>query len=413
MTKGNSVLQRILAAGLIVLGLVGIGTGVASATVWRESESVVATTPADGSAPLVLSEPGVLDMVAGDVTVTAKTPEDKPVTLVIGREVDVEGWVGADPHSVITGLSDWDALSTRSVDAPPPAEDVPAEGEVPAEGVAPAEGEEAAAAAPVVGADPAGSDMWFAEAAGAGEVSLRWSDRPGRWSLLAAGTGEDPATPVVTLTWTREVSTPWLWPGIAGGTLLLLAGLAIAVISFVGGRKGGDKPSKGGDKPSKRTAKGDPAGGAAPTAAGPTTSADPGAAPVAPARTDPDHEVPESDRSAGSSARLTRRELREQAERERLAAEHAAQEAARAQRPRNRWLTGQIPVVPGRGKNATAAQPVVPAPGPQAQAGADGGSTARADAWRQAWGFNQSKAAPPAARDDDHTPTPDPTGGDR
>ena len=85
MTKGNSVLQRILAAGLIVLGLVGIGTGVASATVWRESETVVASTPANEGSPLVLSEPGVLDMVADDVTITAKTPDDKPLTLEIGR----------------------------------------------------------------------------------------------------------------------------------------------------------------------------------------------------------------------------------------------------------------------------------------------------------------------------------------
>ncbi|MEK8228170.1 hypothetical protein NKG05_21990 [Oerskovia sp. M15] len=118
MTKGNSVLQRILAAGLIVLGLVGIGTGVASATIWRENETVVATATSDGSSPLVVSEPGVLDLVDGDVTVTAKTGGDKPVTLVIGREVDVAGWVGTDPHAVITGLTDWDTLATKAVTTP-------------------------------------------------------------------------------------------------------------------------------------------------------------------------------------------------------------------------------------------------------------------------------------------------------
>ncbi|MFJ2300042.1 hypothetical protein [Oerskovia paurometabola] len=398
------MLQRILAAGLIVLGLVGIGTGVASATVWRESETVVASTPADGSSPLVVSEPGVLDMVAGDVTVTAKTSADKPVTLVIGREVDVEGWVGTDAHTVVTGLADWDTLSTRSVAAPPPAEETPAEGEVPAEGETATD--EAAAATPVIGADPAGSDMWFAESAGAGEVSLRWSDRPGRWSLLAAGTGEDPAAPVVTLTWTREVSTPWQWPGIAGGTLLLLAGLAIGVISFLSGRKGG--------KPSGRTAKDENGKNGTRT----DGRAAPAATPTSPAANDP---APGDGTSTarreplaqtGATASLTRRELRERAERERLEAENAAQEEART-RPRNRWLTGQIPIVPGRQKNATAAQPVVPAPTTEPQAGADGGSAARADAWRQAWGFNQTKAAPPTSGEDDQTQTPDSTGGDR
>ncbi|WP_336706513.1 hypothetical protein [Oerskovia sp. USHLN155] len=406
------MLQRILAAGLIVLGLVGIGTGVASATIWRESETVVATTPAGGSSPLVVSDPGVLDMVAGDVTVTAKTSDDKPVTLVIGREVDVEGWVGTDAHTVVTGLTDWDTLSTRSVAAPPPAEETPAEGEAPAEGEVPAEGDattDEAAPAPVVGVDPAGSDMWFAESSGAGEVSLRWSDRPGRWSLLAAGTGEDPATPVVTLTWAREVSTPWQWPGIAGGTLLLLAGLAIGVISFVGGKKDGKK----GGKPSGRTTKGkgdEPTAGTAEGTAGPTGAP----APTDPASGDARGTAQrEPSPQTGATATLTRRELRERAERQRLEAESAAQEEARAQRPRNRWLTGQIPVVPGRQKNATAAQPVVPAPTAEPQAGADGGSAARADAWRQAWGFGQTKAAPPTSGDDDQTQTPDTTGGDR
>ncbi|OLT45534.1 hypothetical protein [Cellulosimicrobium sp. CUA-896] len=42
-----------------------------------------------------------------------------------------------------------------------------------------------------MGVDPAGSDMWVAEASDAGSVSLRWSDQPGRWQLLAAGVGEE------------------------------------------------------------------------------------------------------------------------------------------------------------------------------------------------------------------------------
>ncbi|MFD6166297.1 hypothetical protein ACFWFR_14005 [Oerskovia sp. NPDC060287] len=442
MTKGNSVLQRILAAGLIVLGLVGIGTGVAAATLWRESETVVATAAADASSPLVVSEPGVLDLVDGDVTVTAKTPDGKPVTLVIGRDVDVTGWVGTDAHSDITGLTDWETLATKSVTTPPPAEETPAEetpaegeapveGDAPAEGEAPAEGDAAAdatAETPVVGVDPAGSDMWFAEASGAGEVSLRWSDRPGRWSLLAAGTGEDPASPVVTLSWAREVSTPWQWPGIAGGSLLLVAGLAIGVLSFMGGKKDKDPSAGGGRKKKSRTASN---GRTARTGAGSeapeSTSTAGEAGPAAPterrAGAGWPGAVPESARvpaqepptQTGATGTLTRRELREKAERERIEAERLAQEDARAQRPRNRWMTGQIPVV-RRERNATAAQPVVPDPSGETDAGSAGGSsaTARADAWRQAWGFGQTQAAPPAASDEnDQTQNPDSTGGDR
>ena len=72
--------------------------GVASATVWRDSDTVVATTAYTGDGTMLVTEPGVLDLVAEDVTIRATAPGEQQVTLAIGREVDVTGWVGEDAH---------------------------------------------------------------------------------------------------------------------------------------------------------------------------------------------------------------------------------------------------------------------------------------------------------------------------
>jgi len=394
------VLQRIIAALLLVGGLVAVGLGVASATVWRDSDTVVATTAYTGDGTLLVTEPGVLDLVAEDVTIRATAPGEQQVTLVIGREVDVTGWVGEDAHGVVTGLSDWDALATRAVE-PSAAEETPAEGETPADGESPAEGEaaeetpadgetpaegetpaddETPAETTVVGVDPAGSDMWFEESTGAGSASLRWSDQPGRWQLLVAGVGEGAVAPTLELSWPRQVETPFLWPGVIGGAVLILLGLGVGAASLRPKRRG-------------------PSGRGTATSATPAVA--PAAAPPAPSGegdgTTSDGEVPTD---TAQVRMLTRRELREREEADRL-----AQQQARGQKPRRAWLTGQIPIVArGERRPKTAAQPTVDA--------ADGHPTSqdsaatRADAWRRAWGFTPGAGAGETAdpqRDTDET----------
>ncbi|PTU54929.1 hypothetical protein DBB34_17040 [Sphaerisporangium cinnabarinum] len=380
------MLQRIIAALLLAGGLVAVGLGVASATVWRDSDTVVATTAYTGDGTVLVTAPGVLDLVAEDVTVRATAPGEQQVTLAIGREADVTGWVGEDPHGVVTGLSDWDALATRAVDAPA-AEDEPAEGDSPADGESPAEGEtpaegDATAETPVAGVDPAGSDMWLEEATGAGSASLRWSDQPGRWQLLAAGVGEGAVAPTVELSWPRQVETPFLWPGVIGGAVLILLGLGIGAASLRPRRRG---PSGG------TTTSATPAVSPAGATEG-TSSDDDGT---------PDGEVPTD---TAQVRMLTRRELREREEADRL-----AQQQARGQKPRRAWLTGQIPIVArGERRPRTAAQPAVDA---SAHPTTEDSATTRADAWRRAWGFTpgSGESAPAPAPESDPDETKDST----
>ena len=241
------MLHRVLASLVCVLGAAAIALGIASATVWRPSDTLVAEATGAPGTTLLVTEPGVLTMAAPEVTVRA-TGDD--VVVALGRTPDVEAWIGPDAHTVVTGLADWHVLETEAVPAEPepPAEEPaegaeepaegaeePAEGaEEPAEGAEePAEDAEAVEAAP----DPGGSDLWWEEVSGATSAELQWAEQDGRWSILVATTGEDAGPPVVTLTWPQEVRTPWLLPGVFVGSMLLMVGLAWWALILVSGRR--------------------------------------------------------------------------------------------------------------------------------------------------------------------------------
>ena len=205
------MLQRVLASLLCVLGAAAIGLGIASATLWRASDTLVASGSAAPGTTLLMTEPGVLDLAAGEVTVTASAEGGEQIVIALGRTADVEAWIGDDAHTRVTGLASWDVLSALDVAAV----EQPAEGEA-----APAEGE-AAPGAP----DPSGSDLWLAEVAGADEATMEWTRQDGRWSVLVATTGEGAGPATLTLTWPQVVTTPWLTPAVGGGSVLVLAGL--------------------------------------------------------------------------------------------------------------------------------------------------------------------------------------------
>ncbi|WP_447924946.1 hypothetical protein [Georgenia muralis] len=223
--------RRIISVALIVLGVVAIALAIASATVWRPTDTATLTLPDRPEAPVVVSDPGVLDAVAEDVTITATAGDDEPVVLVVARSEDVDAWVGEDAHVRITGLSSWEQLEAET------------RGES-AEGLP----------------NPAGSDLWPVEQTGTGTAEIAWEDAEGRWSLLAATDGASPA-PQVALTWPVEVRTPWLVPGLVAGAVLLLAGLALLALDILTRREAG-----------RRTADARPAATTATTSVLPTTA---------------------------------------------------------------------------------------------------------------------------------------------
>ena len=227
------MLKRLVVAVVGLVGVVIIALGVASATLWRADDVLVADLQADEH--IVVTDPGVLELAASEVTVRVEA--DGPVVLAVGRDTDVAGWVGTDAHQRVTGLSGWHELAAEDVAAPTPtAPEAPVEGEAPVDGDAAADGETPPdAVAPTV-PDPTGSDMWIVEATGDGEAELTWTAQPGRWSLMAVSTG--PTPPQLSLAWPQVVTTPWLWPCVVVGGLLVLLAAALLLRDVRRGRRG-------------------------------------------------------------------------------------------------------------------------------------------------------------------------------
>lgn len=237
------MLKRLTTAAIGVVGLVVIGLGIASATVWRADDVLVATT--SGGPHTLVTDPGVLELGGDPVTVKVSVPDDGTVVLAVGRDTDVAGWVGSDAHGQVTGLSGWHTLAVDDVAAPAPtpaptdpAAAAPTE-PAPADGATPAPTEVASDAPPTV-ADPTGSDLWVAEVTGTGSAELVWPAQEGRWSLLAVSTGE--SAPTLALAWPRVVTTPWLWPCVAVGTLLVLVSAWLLLRGVRRRRAGLDEP---------------------------------------------------------------------------------------------------------------------------------------------------------------------------
>ncbi|CAM5791287.1 hypothetical protein [Cellulomonas persica] len=249
--------KRVITAAVGVVGLVVIGLGVASATVWRADDVLVATTTA--TTHVVVTDPGVLEL-GGDPATVRVTAPDGDVVAVVGRDTDVDGWVGTDPYTRVTGLASWDALATTAGEPPtapspggatpdPAATGTPA-ATAPATAAATTAPTTAPSAAPTgeatAGAEPpaeapaqvspAGNDNWVAEATGTRSAELVWPAQGGRWSLLAVSTGT--SEPTLEISWPRVVTTPWLWPCVVVGALLVLGAAFVLLRSRTGDRQG-------------------------------------------------------------------------------------------------------------------------------------------------------------------------------
>jgi hypothetical protein len=248
-----------------VLGAAALGLGIASATLWRASDTLVAQAQAPDGTTMIVTDPGVLDLAADEVTVRAEATSGT-VVIALGRSADVDAWVDGDAHTRVTGLADWDLLATQDVEAEPAAEEPAAEEPVEDEPVTdPADAAPADPAAPAAPADPAaeadadaatgadaatdaveepaetvapdpsGSDLWVDEASGSRAATFEWTAQDGRWSVLVAATGA--ASPRVVLEWPQVVTTPWLMPGVVVGSLLLLIGIAWWALILLAGRR--------------------------------------------------------------------------------------------------------------------------------------------------------------------------------
>ncbi|RKO26822.1 hypothetical protein D7Z96_03355 [Pseudarthrobacter phenanthrenivorans] len=186
----------------MLLGLLTLLAGIGQRTIWAPSETFTASAPADAAAaPLTVIDQSLRTLHGGTVEINIEG--DGNFMLAAGRPDDVDAWVGQAAHNTITGVSE-DEKSLQ---------------------VEHADGE---AAAP----NPAGSDLWVSTENASGELEYSWSPpADGEWTLLLASDGTQPAPASISMTFPNDTSTPWAVPLMILGSLLILGGIALALLS--------------------------------------------------------------------------------------------------------------------------------------------------------------------------------------
>ena len=190
------------AVALVLLGLLTLLAGIGQRTIWAPSETFTASAPADAAeAPLTVIDQDLRTLHGGTVTINIEG--DGNFLLAAGRPDDVEAWVGKTAHNTVTGVGeDRESLQIEHVDG---------------EATAP---------------NPAGSDLWVSTENASGELEYEWTPpADGDWTLLLAADGTQPAPANISMTFPNDTSTPWSIPLMVLGILLILGGVALALLA--------------------------------------------------------------------------------------------------------------------------------------------------------------------------------------
>ncbi|MCU1434673.1 MAG: hypothetical protein JWR71_1398 [Pseudarthrobacter sp.] len=190
------------AVALVLLGLLTLLAGIGQKTIWAPSETFTASAPTDAAAaPLTVFDQNLRTAQGG--TAQIKVEGDGNFLLAVGRPDDVDAWIGQTAHNTVQGISeDKKALVVEHADG---------------EATAP---------------NPSGSDLWVSTESASGELEYTWTPpADGEWSLLLAADGTAPAPSSISMTFPNDTATPWAIPLMVIGGLLILAGIALALLS--------------------------------------------------------------------------------------------------------------------------------------------------------------------------------------
>lgn len=190
------------AVALVLLGLLTLLAGIGQRTIWAPSETFTASAPADGqAAPLTVIDQKLRTLHGGTVKIDIEGEGN--FLLAAGRPDDVDAWVGQTAHNTVSGVSeDGKSLQVEHADG---------------EATAPS---------------PAGSDLWVSTENASGELEYSWTaPADGDWTLLLASDGTRAAPASISMTFPNDTSTPWAIPLMVLGSLLILGGIVLALLS--------------------------------------------------------------------------------------------------------------------------------------------------------------------------------------
>ncbi len=225
-------MRYVLPAVIVVIGLITGIFGVLQKTVWAPDDTKTASVQLEGPGPVVVVEPGVLNLYDTPATLTATANEpDQEISISRTTKENADAWVGASDATRIVGLAEENALESRTftggegapeAGAPDAPEDEAADDEA-------AEPDpEELATVPA----PGGADLWEATESGEGSVSWDFDEDAGRTAFVIGTDGEQPAASEVSITWPNDTATPWAIPLMIGGGVIVLIGLGVGFMSL-------------------------------------------------------------------------------------------------------------------------------------------------------------------------------------
>lgn len=185
---------------LVIAGALVALAGVGNATIWKPNPQVSASLPTSSQKQaLAITRPGMFELYDSPTKITVAG--QGKVALAIGRSADVTAWAADQNYVEVTGQKDDTTLLTQ-----------PHQGK----------------ADPRQPGEAAGKDMWVEyKEVDTGQISETWDRSEGAWSLIA---WSEEGNVQLTLQWTQPVSTPWFWPLLIAGLLLMLIGAVVAVV---------------------------------------------------------------------------------------------------------------------------------------------------------------------------------------
>ncbi|WP_291279387.1 hypothetical protein [Galactobacter sp.] len=205
-------MRRTVPIILLVLGVVSAVIGVGRLSFWAPPATLsVESKNLDTEAPLTLITQPVREFAGDGASLTVHA--DGKFRAVVGRAEDVDAWVGDASRTVFSGVDeDNGSFSVQ---------------QVPGSSTAP---------------NPAGSDLWVADAQQSGEWTASWSSgdaddqnswtppADGEWTMLLATDGQHAAPTEMSMTWDNPAATPAAKFGSAvwwfvGALVLLIAAL--------------------------------------------------------------------------------------------------------------------------------------------------------------------------------------------
>ncbi|PPF76868.1 hypothetical protein [Pseudoclavibacter sp. Z016] len=200
--------MRFILAAIAFLGSVALlVVGWLQVTEARAADTVVATGTLTQESPLLVIPSDTLIEHAGTQSITIRG--DGPIRVAIGRQADIAGWVGTTQHEIVT----LDDTSGALVFTP---------------------GE--ASADETTAPNILGSDLWFQEYEGEGQLEMQQT-LPVGFALLVQSDGEASAPNEISISWPLDGRAPMAGPLLLGGGVLLLISLGLLLWALLSMRR--------------------------------------------------------------------------------------------------------------------------------------------------------------------------------